>query len=144
MPNGFMGSKEEWDRMEAPYRRIDTLLDAFAKSHGLEVRRNYRDADRSLLFKDALERAIWVNSSDQYGDTGTYDVSVLAHQDRPERFIKGEHISKGVPIAELSAALERAMTTVRSWTESDLKRAYPEDFGTFRRWLKRFLGMTSA
>jgi hypothetical protein len=141
MPNGFMGPREEWDRMEAPYRRIDPILDAFAERHGLVVIRNYRDADRSMRFNDELSRAIWVNSSDKHGEKGTYDVSVLAHQDRPERFIKGEHVTANVPIADLDAVLERAVAIVRAWSASDLERAYPEDFSTFRRWLKRFLGL---
>jgi hypothetical protein len=125
MPNGFMGPEHEWRRMEAPYVRIDPILEAFAQRHGLAVQKNYRDADRSLRLNDSLERAIWVNSSDKYGETGTYDVSVLAHQDRPERFIKGQHVAKGVPIPELDAVLTRAVEIVRAWLESDLELPLP-------------------
>lgn len=137
MPNGFMGPKAEWERMEAPYIRIDPILEAIAQRHGLAVRKNYRDADRSLRFNDSLERAIWVNSSDLYGESETYDVGVGAHQDRPERFTKSERIAHGVPIVELAAVLERAVSIVQSWSETDLVRAYPDDFGTFRWWLRR-------
>jgi hypothetical protein len=109
--------------MEAPYVRIDPILGAFAERHRLELYRNYRDADRSLRFNDDLSRAIWVNSMDKYGKSGAYQVSVLAHQDRPERYIKGEFIADDVPIAELDQTLEQAAARVLSWSASDLELA---------------------
>lgn len=111
--------------MEAPYVRIDPILQAFAQRHALAVLKNYRDADRSLRFNDSLSRAIWVNVSGGDGDDTTYDVSVLAHQDRPERFIKGANVARKVPIPELTAALERAVELVSSWNAADLQPAYP-------------------
>ena len=49
MPNGFHGPKEEWQKMEASYVRIDPILVAFAQRHGIELLKNYRDADLSLI-----------------------------------------------------------------------------------------------
>lgn len=112
--------------MEAPYVRIDPILQAFAERHALAVLKNYRDADRSLRFNDSLSRAIWVNASAGAGDGVTYDISVLAHQDRPERFIKGAHVARQVPIAELTGALERAVELVSSWSLDDLQRTSPQ------------------
>jgi hypothetical protein len=135
MPNGFMGPESEWHRIEAPYIRIDPILNAFAQRHGLAMQKNYRDADRSLRYKDSLERAIWINSSDRFGQSGTYDISVLAHHDRPERFLKGADVATRVPIPDLDGVLERALAIVRSWSAADLVRAYPAGSGTFAYWL---------
>ena len=120
MPNGFHGPKEEWARMEAPYVRIDPILSAFADRHALTLYKNYRDADRSLRFNDALSRAIWIAATDTYGANGTYQISVLAHQDRPERYLKGTMVAEAVTIGDLDRTLEQAAALVASWTERDL------------------------
>lgn len=59
-PNGFHASEREaWERLEAPLRRLDDRLDAFAAEHGLGVQRNYHNwPHRSLYWSDELERAI--------------------------------------------------------------------------------------
>ena len=125
MPNGFHGPKEEWERMEAPYRRIDPVIDAFARRHGLQVVRNYRDADRSLRFNDDLSRALWVNATDKYGIKETYEVSIIAHQDRETRYLKAARVGDPVGIDDLERVLERATTIVRSWTANDLEIPLP-------------------
>ena len=121
MPNGFHGSKHEWARLEAPYLRIDPILSAFADRHAITLYKNYRGADRSLRFNDALSRAIWVSVTDTYGANGTYQVSVLAHQDRPERYIKGTRVADAVTVDDLDRTLEQAAALVASWTERDLE-----------------------
>ena len=108
--------------MEAPYIRIDPILDAFARRHGVELYKNYRDADRSLRFNDALSRAIWVNVTDLYGAKGTYQVSVVAYQDRPERYSKWATVAEAVAPDDLDGILERAAALVTSWSEGDLQR----------------------
>ena len=75
MPNGFHGPKGEWEKLEAPYLRVDAILVSFAERHGLELVRNYRDADRSLQFNDSLSRTVWIHATDRYGSEGTYQVS---------------------------------------------------------------------
>lgn len=107
--------------MEAPYVLIDALLAAFAQRHGYELYRNYRGADRCLRFNDALSRAIWVHATDKYGAQGTYHVSVVAHQDRPERYMKGATIAEAVAPGDLDRVLEDAAQVVASWSEHDLE-----------------------
>jgi hypothetical protein len=121
MPNGFHGPKDEWQRMEAPYVRIDPILTAFAQRHGRAVVRNYRDADRGIRFNDALSRAIWIGAMDKYGTSGMYQVSIIAHQDRPVRYIKAARVGDPVAVDDLDRMLERATTLVLSWTEGDLE-----------------------
>src|ERR671919_2786113 len=119
--------------MEAPYLRIDPILAAFAQRHGVELYKNYRDADRCLRFNDALSRAIWVNVTDRYGASGTYRVSVLAHQDRPERYIKGASVAEAVIPDDLDRVLEDAAQVVASWSEHDLQ---PARYRQERRWIR--------
>ena len=35
MANGFLGSNDEWERIESPLQRLDNDLDAFADRHHL-------------------------------------------------------------------------------------------------------------
>ena len=119
--------------MEAPYLRIDPILTTFAQRHAIELYKNYRDADRSLRFNDTLSRAIWVNATDRYGATGTYQVSVLAHQDRPERHIKGAIIAEAVRPSDLDRILEDAAHAVASWSAHDLQ---PARYGAGPRWIR--------
>jgi hypothetical protein len=109
--------------MEAPYIRIDALLAAFAQRHGAELHKNYREADRSIRFNDTLARAIWIHATDKYGDNGTYRVSVVAHQDRPERHVKYTTVAETVALGDLDHILEQAAGLVGSWSEHDLQRA---------------------
>jgi hypothetical protein len=107
---------------EAPYIRIDPILAAFAQRHGFELYKNYRDADRSLRFNDPLSRAIWVNAMDKYGTTETYQVGIVAHQDRPERYGKGAIVAENVAMDDLDRILEQAAGVVAAWSENDLER----------------------
>ena len=144
MPNGFHGSQKEWRRLEAPYLRIDPLLMVFAERHRIELHRNYRDADRSLHFDDALSRTIWVYASDKYGTSGTYDVSIVAHQDRPERYMKSAWVARRVPLTDLEHALEEATSVVVSWSENDLEMVKYEGEGRERKLAERFSGRSAA
>ena len=125
MPNGFHGPKEEWQRMEAPYLRIDPILVSFAQRHGFELVRNYRDADRSIRFNDSLSRTIWIHATDKYGADRLYQVNVIAHQDRNERYLKAARIADPVVADDLDQVLERATAIVKSWTEKDLELPLP-------------------
>jgi len=50
MPNGFVGSTEEWERMEAPLRTVDDVVAAFAERHGATMIPNHDSwPERSLV-----------------------------------------------------------------------------------------------
>jgi hypothetical protein len=124
MPNGFQGSVDEWRRMEAPYILIDPILTAFATQHALELHKNYRDADRSLRWHDEVSRSIWIGSMEKYGATGTYHVSITAHDDRgSQRYVKHGIVADSVGIDDLDHTLERARRILASWSEIDLHLA---------------------
>jgi hypothetical protein len=61
MPNGFTGSQEEWERLEAPLRAVDGLLETYAARHGLSLRKNYHNwPERSLLREAGVRRLIQI------------------------------------------------------------------------------------
>jgi hypothetical protein len=58
MPNGFHGSEEEWERIEAPLRTIDAGIAAFAERNGLIGSKNYHNwPERSLRCAEAPDRS---------------------------------------------------------------------------------------
>ena len=63
MPNGFYGSKEEWERMVAPLRQLDSGLSSFAAAHDLEVDHNYHNMPNRMLkwTSDGIQRVIQVS-----------------------------------------------------------------------------------
>ncbi len=124
MPNGFHGPIKEWQRLEAPYLVIDATLEDFAKSQNLELWKNYRDADRSLHWNDGTDKAIWIASMDKYGDSGTYQVSVVAHQDRgTERYVKHGIVGNDIAIGDLAQMIKKAHLILSAWSEDDLHLA---------------------
>jgi hypothetical protein len=124
-----MEPTEEWKRMEAPYVRIDPILTAFAARHAMELRKNHWGANRYLSWSDNLGRVMWLYSTDEYGESGTYHVSIIAYQDRgSERYTKAGIVAKDVSLDELDRTLERARDILASWSPSDLRRGrFKED-----------------
>ena len=124
MPNGFQGSLEEWRRMEAPYIRIDPILEEFAKQHHWESLKNYHNANRFLQSNEGFNRSIWIASMDKYGESGTYQVAINAYQDREaQRYVKHGIVVNGVGIEDLAQALEHARSILASWSENELHLA---------------------
>jgi hypothetical protein len=125
MPNGFHGSLEEWRRMEAPYIRVDPLLEEFAERHQLQLQKNYHsEANRSLRRDGSVSRSIWIYSTDKYGESETYQVSVIAWQDRGgRRYVKHGILANSVEVAGLAQVLERAWDILASWSEDELHEA---------------------
>jgi hypothetical protein len=122
MPNGFHGPEEKWREMEAPYILIDPIITAFARRHALGIRKNYRDADRSIVWNDPLNRTIWIGLT--LAEGRPYEVSAMAFQDRPAgRFIKAGIVEYAITAEQLDSALEHARRHLLSWTPEDLHLA---------------------
>jgi hypothetical protein len=81
MPNGFVGTKEEWDRVEAPLLEVNDVISEFAHSHGLSLDSNYHSMpNRRLMWdKGGITRVIEVSVNVE--DMTIY-VAYLAWQDR--------------------------------------------------------------
>ena len=81
MPNGFHGTKEEWDRLEAPLREVDEVIREFARVQDLDVDANYHNMpNRRLMWnKGGITCVIQVSVNDE--DMTIY-VAYYAWQDR--------------------------------------------------------------
>lgn len=127
MTNGRNGSETEWERLEAPLRDIDPLIDAFAGRHKLALSRNHSNwPERSLRWGADPERVIQIYLED--ADRLTWNLWLCASEDRGRnRFWKRQFLRHNVPMSELSPLieqlLEEALRTVSSWRAEDLEFA---------------------
>ena len=127
MPNGFHGTREAWDRMEAPLRALDPVLEAWATRHGMSLSRNsHAWPERSLAWGAPVERLIQIYLEDQ--DRLTWNVWICAFEDRPSgRHWKREFLRSDEPIARIDTDLERllgeAARIVDGWSTDDLEPA---------------------
>jgi hypothetical protein len=125
MPNGYHGTKEEWDRMEAPLLEIDEPLARFAAARNLEVISNYHNWPRRELdwTSDGIHRTLSIMLGDD--NAMTFHLAVLASKDQNEdRYLQTHWLKKGVSWAEirdnLEQLLEEGVALLDSWSESDL------------------------
>ncbi len=127
MPNGFHGSREEWEQLEAPLLELDDRIWAFAEPRGLHCVRNYHNwPNRSVSWKRGdMERKVEISLVQ--GAPKTYDICVLAWRDvQRTRYAKKADVKRRVSFAELSARLERfldeGIALANSWPEGNLER----------------------
>jgi len=127
MPNGFDGTDDEWQRMEAPLLSVDGVLNQFARAHHMQITKNYHEwPERSLTWGTAIRRLIQLYAADT--DQPTFNLWLCASQDRGlSRFWKREFLLEKRPLdsfeGELPSLLEKAWEKVDSWTEQDLEFA---------------------
>jgi hypothetical protein len=123
---GWYGTAEEWNRLEAPLKLLDSELNRFARTHGLRVTRNLKDwPERSLVWGTGVRRLIQVYLVDQA--SLTFSLWICASQDRDgSRFWKRETLCKEVQAPEIARdlleLLEAAKRKLDHWS------AHPEDF----------------
>jgi len=128
MPNGFHGSKADWERVETPLRALDDELDAFSRRHGIPLSRNARGwPDRSLAWGSPVRRLIQIFLADE--KDLTYNLWICAAEDRGnERYWKQELLKSAAAAtdiqADLTDLLERGRVLLESWDSESL------EFGT--------------
>ena len=127
MPNGFHGSKEQWERLEAPLPTIDNNLRSFAHSKNLDIDKNYHNwPSRSLEWENkGIKRKIQIYLENQ--NQKTYNLWLCAYRDKDNtRYWKNEFLKKNVLFSEISGNIEellkKSFSTVESWTEKDLEK----------------------
>lgn len=131
MPNGFHGSKAEWERVEAPLRALDRDLEVFSKRHGIPLSRNGRNwPDRSLVWGSPVRRLIQIFLADE--KDMTYNVWICASEDRDnKRYWRQQLLKSGVAVTEIAAELadllERGRTLLESWDSDSLEFATTVD-----------------
>ena len=128
MPNGFHGSKEEWERMESPLLEIDEFLLNFAQVNGMKFSKNYHNwPERSIEWGKDIRRLIQIYLEDE--ERMVFNFWICASQDSgQERYWKHTFLKKKVPFSEIKdnihQLLEEGRRTLESWGEKDL------EFGT--------------
>lgn len=125
MPNGFYGSKEEWERMVAPLRELDAGIDAFAAERGLEVVQNYHNMPNRMLMwtKGGIRRVIQISL---YGENQLLLLATNAFKDEGERRRgKSGPAKMDIPLPQFKADLERllaeAYLTLEAVSDADLE-----------------------
>ena len=129
MPNGFHGTAEEWERIEAPLKRLDDTLADYAKRHGLALSRNYHNwPERSLRWGAAIERFVQIYLANE--KQLTFNLWLCAFEDRgSKRYWKQRVVKECVPIDEIEKNLEplldAARTEVDAWSSDELESVGP-------------------
>src|SRR5712664_2446175 len=109
MPNGYYGSIEDWEKMEAPLLEIDALLAEFASREGMDLEKNYHNWPQRELrrLKDDLHRTIHILAADK---PDTYHFAVGAWQDKNnERSIANKWPKKWVAWPEIKDNLPQLL-----------------------------------
>lgn len=126
MPNGFHGTRTEWDRLEAQFRDWDWMLNDFAREHGLTLSKNEHGwPGRSLeAFESPLRRKIEVVVNAD--PVGTFDVWAYAWSDAGgQRRTKILPVRKSATAAEIGGSLPEVLNdawqAARAFSERDLE-----------------------
>lgn len=127
MPNGFHGSKAQWETLEMPLRALDGELRAFAERYGLVLSSNSRNwPDRSIVWGSSIRRLIQIYVADD--ERVTYSFWLCASEDRGDkRYWRRAFLKEAVPIAEITrdlpALLEQGRELLEGWTSETLEFA---------------------
>ncbi len=126
---GYWHTKADWQRAEAPLRRLDPVLDAFAGQHRLRITRNLKDwPERSIAWGDSIRLLIQVYLTDP--QHLTFNVWLCASHDRgDQRYWKHEMPVRGLPVEafenDFASLLREAKAKLESWSEADFEFATP-------------------
>jgi hypothetical protein len=125
MPNGFHGSREDWERMESPLLEIDESLKDFAQAHTMELSLNYHAwPSRRLTWGVDIHRLIEISLEDER--EMTFNFWICAWKDgRRKRYWKNAYLREGAPFPEikeeLRQLLQEGIETLESWHKKDLR-----------------------
>lgn len=120
MANGFLGSKDEWDRLEAPLIQIDPILESAATKFDLVLRKNHKDPERSLIRESNIRYLLQIFLCDEKDPK--YNVWICASEDRSSgRYWKEEMVLQHAAIDLITEDLiDQSLHALLSWDKSDL------------------------
>lgn len=125
MPNGFHGSREDWERMEAPLLEIDELLAQFASGRNMQVVKNYHNWPQRQIdwTSNGIDRSLYILLANE--SKMTFHVAVVASKDQNgERYLKDHWLRKEASWDEvrdnLAQLLQDGVTLLESWSGKDL------------------------
>jgi hypothetical protein len=117
MPNGFHGSKVEWEKLVAPLRELDEGLDSFAAARGLRVDHNYHNMPNRMVrwARGGIERVIQITL---YGERQIlFSFSAFSDEGGIRR---GKHWPPrmDIPLAEFKVNLETLLAEAHQTLDS--------------------------
>jgi hypothetical protein len=127
MPNGFHGSRDEWERISSPLNEIDPVWEDFSRARSLERAKNDRNwPSRTMKWRNEIDRVIQLYLADEKAMTFSFEVH--AFEDRAgKRYWRRKSLKECVPWAEIRGQirelLEEGYRLVESWKRADLKYA---------------------
>ncbi|GBE39312.1 MAG TPA: hypothetical protein ENG95_00505 [Nitrospirae bacterium] len=127
MPDGFHGSKEEWEKLEAPLVEIDELLQNFARENNMKLVKNYHNWPcRHLRWIKDIPKLIEIALEDK--ELMTFRVWICTFHDiEQKRFWKHSTLKSNVSFPEirdnLAEILADSKKMLESWSAKGLKFA---------------------
>lgn len=116
---GWYGSREEWQRLEAPLLSIDPVIEEFTSAHGLTVSKNHRDyPERSMRWGDNPSCLIQISLEHDSGPT--WNLWLCCWQDRGDcRYWRKDTPVRDQPLAafcdKLPTLLADSFTRLEGW-----------------------------
>jgi hypothetical protein len=117
MPNGFHGSKVEWEKLVAPLRELDEGLDSFAAARGLKVDHNYHNTPNRMVrwARGGIERVIQITL---YGERQIlFSFSAFSDEGGMRRGKRWQPLLD-IPLAEFKANLETLLAEAHQTLDS--------------------------
>jgi hypothetical protein len=125
MANGFYGTSEEWERLEAPLKLIDGDLERFATKYNIELSRDDGSPERSLIWDHgvrcliqifiASERLLtyhlWLSASHDFGDAKYWKYETLVNNKKIDEFRP-----------DLPELLEEGHEKLMMWSNTEIQR----------------------
>jgi len=134
MANGGYFNEQQWQKFEKPLLAVDSIINEFAESNGLEVTRNHKGwPERSMVWNNNNVHCLiqlYLASKDSL----TFNLWLCASQDRGrERYWKQESPIKNRPIPEFSEQLfellEEGREKLINWSNDPSEMEYATGIG---------------
>ncbi len=122
MANGFMGSKEEWDRLESPLLSLDPLLESVAADYGFSIEKNGKSPQRSLVANTDMRYLLQLFIAED--QVPTFNLWICASQRRNDRtWWREQTVLQGVTAQEIihnETLIRASATKLLAWRSHDL------------------------
>ena len=121
---GWYGTREEWERLEAPLLRLDSKISDFAAGHGLTLSKNHKDwPERSLKWGESPRCLMQLHLADP--DALTWHLWLCCSEDRDrERFWRHERLIDGETLSSFQHRFEELLE--RGFQRLEVWRAEPD------------------
>jgi len=128
---GWYGTREEWEQAEAPLRRLDPVIERFAKAHGFGLLANYKDwPSRHLEKAMPLSCLLQVWRAELTEDA--WNLWACCSEDRgKKRFWRQELLGDRISMDELEASIEPLLEAGLKWLKVWSANPQTLEFATY-------------